>query len=360
MKNVLSAIKGEGYKVLFSGEAYGEMDKLLDSKSYSSIFILVDSNTKQQCLPSFLDYFSRLKASPVLVISAGEENKLLETCKEVWEQLSYLGADRKSLLINVGGGVVSDLGGFVAATFKRGIDFVNVPTTLLSMVDASVGGKTGVDLGGLKNQIGIITHPQLVIIDARFLDTLPENEYKSGYAEMLKHGIIQDKDYFEELSQFEIIRFNDIKKYIHHSVEIKNKVVNQDPYESNLRKILNFGHTLGHAIETYFLTQPEKNTLLHGEAIAIGMITESYLGTKLCGLNIDRAKQIKKVFLSIFSKVSFTQDDLKAIMALLKYDKKNTHGKVNFVLLYEIGKPAINIEVPSDLLKEAFHFYQED
>ena len=360
MKDVLSAIIGEGYKVSFSDVAYGELHKLLDRESYSSIFILVDSNTKQHCLPLFLDYFSRLKACPVLVICAGEENKHLETCQEVWERLSQLGADRKSLLINVGGGVVTDLGGFVAAAFKRGIDFVNVPTTLLSMVDASVGGKTGVDLGGLKNQIGIIKHPQLVIIDTHYLNTLPENEYKSGYAEMLKHGIIQDKDYFEELSQFKSLNNSNIENYIHHSVEIKNTVVTQDLYESNFRKILNFGHTLGHAIETHFLTQPEKNTLLHGEAIAIGMITESYLATKLCGLNVDAAEQIKKVFLSIFSKVSFTKDDLEAIFALLKYDKKNSHGKVNFVLLHEIGKPAIDIDISSNLLADAFHFYQRD
>ncbi|OUW73451.1 MAG: 3-dehydroquinate synthase [Pelagibacteraceae bacterium TMED216] len=360
MKKTLSAIVGEGYKVLFSNEAHIELDKLLNRESYSSIFILVDSNTKQHCLHLFLNYFSRLKACPVLVIPAGEENKDLETCQELWEQLSQLGADRKSLLINVGGGVVTDLGGFVAAAFKRGIDFINVPTTLLSMVDASVGGKTGVDMGGLKNQIGIIKHPKLVIIDTFYLETLPENEYKSGYAEMLKHGIIQDKDYFEELSQFKSLKDSDLENYIHYSVEIKNNVVSQDLYESNFRKILNFGHTLGHAIETYFLTQPEKKTLLHGEAIAIGMITESYLGAKLCRLNIDTAKKIKKVFLNIFSKVFFTESDIEAILLLLKYDKKNSHRKVKFVLLHEIGEPAIDKEIHSDLLVEAFHFYQKD
>lgn len=360
MKYALSAIKGGGYNVLFSNEAYIELDKLIESESYSKIFILVDSNTKQHCLPLFLDYFSKLNACPVLVIRAGEENKHLETCQKVWEQLSQLGADRKSLLINLGGGVVSDLGGFIAGAFKRGIDFVNVPTTLLSMVDASVGGKTGVNLGALKNQIGIITHPQLVIIDVIYLDTLPENEYKSGYAEMLKHGIIKDKDYFEELSHFKSLKNNDIENYIHHSVEIKNKVVSQDPYESNLRKILNFGHTLGHAIETHFLNQPEKKTLLHGEAIAIGMITESYLATKLCGLNVNAAEQIKKVFLNIFSKVSFSQNDLNAIIALLKYDKKNSHGKVKFVLIQKIGKPTIDVEIPSNLIIDAFNYYEKD
>ncbi len=271
-----------------------------------------------------------------------------------------MGADRKSLLINLGGGVVTDLGGFVAAAFKRGIDFVNIPTTLLSMVDASVGGKTGVDLGGLKNQIGIIIHPRMVIIDSQYLKTLPENEYKSGYAEMLKHGIIRDKDYFERLSQYKSPENIDLEDYIHHSVSIKNTVVSEDLYESNLRKILNFGHTLGHAIETYCLNNPKKTTLLHGEAIAIGMITEAYLATQICRLDLTVAEEIKKVFLGIFSKTSFTTEDIAAITDLLRYDKKNSHGIVKFVLLHALGQPAIDIEVPYEKLSEAFNFYQID
>jgi 3-dehydroquinate synthase len=360
MKKAITAISGEGYKVLFSDEAYVALRSLLETEGYSSIFILVDNNTVALCLPLFIKHFSVLKDVDVLKINAGEENKHLETCQEVWQQLSDLGADRKSLLINLGGGVVTDLGGFVAAAFKRGIDFVNVPTTLLSMVDASVGGKTGVDLGGLKNQIGIITHPRMVIIDPQYLKTLPENEYKSGYAEMLKHGIIRDKDYFEQLSQYKSLENSDIEDYIHHSVSIKNTVVSEDLYESNLRKILNFGHTLGHAIETHCLNNPKKSTLLHGEAIAIGMITEAYLATQLCRLDLTVAEEIKKVFLGIFSKSSFTKDDLAAIIDLLRYDKKNSHGKVKFVLLHALGQPAIDIEVPSEKLSDAFDFYQRD
>ena len=210
MKNALTAISGDGYEVLFSDEAYAALRSLLKTEDYSSIFILVDNHTQEYCLPRFLENFSELKDIDVLQIKAGEKNKHLETCQGIWQQLSDWGADRKSLLINLGGGVVTDLGGFVAAAFKRGIDFVNVPTTLLSMVDASVGGKTGVDLGGLKNQIGIITHPKMVIIDTQYLNTLPENEYKSGYAEMLKHGIIRDKQYFQELSQYKSLKNNPI------------------------------------------------------------------------------------------------------------------------------------------------------
>lgn len=360
MKKALSAISGQGYKVLFSDEAYSALGLLLKTENYSSIFILVDKHTEIHCLPVFLKYLSELKDADVLTIKAGEENKHLETCQEVWQELSDLGADRKSLLINLGGGVVTDLGGFVAAAFKRGIDFVNVPTTLLSMVDASVGGKTGVDLGGLKNQIGIITHPRMVIIDPQYLKTLPENEYKSGYAEMLKHGIIRDKEYFEQLSQYKSLENSDIEDYIHHSVSIKNTVVSEDLYESNLRKILNFGHTLGHAIETHCLNNPKKTTLLHGEAIAIGMITEAYLATQLCRLDLTVAEEIKKVFLGIFSKSSFTKDDLAAIKDLLRYDKKNSHGKVKFALLEAIGNPKWDIEVPNALLKDAFNYYLKD
>ena len=360
MNKAIAPINGEGYQVLFSKKAYKKLRLLIKSESYSSIFILVDTHTKAFCLSIFLDQFSDLSDAEILEIVAGEENKTLKTCQELWYKLSDLGADRKSLLINLGGGVVTDLGGFVAAAFKRGIDFVNIPTTLLSMVDASVGGKTGVDLGGLKNQIGIITHPQMVIIDSQYLNTLPENEYKSGYAEMLKHGIIRDNAYFEQLSEYKPLNTANIDDYIHHSVSIKNTIVSEDLYESNLRKILNCGHTLGHAIETHCLNNEKITSLLHGEAIAIGMITEAYLATKLCGLDMKVAEQIKKVFLKIFPKVSLTKNDWAVVMKLLKYDKKNSHGKVKFVLLYALGKPAIDIEVSSENLLDAFDFYQSN
>tara|TARA_B100001175_G_scaffold314010_1_gene322577 strand:+ start:380 stop:1462 length:1083 start_codon:yes stop_codon:yes gene_type:complete len=360
MKKTVSAIRGKGFKVLFSNEAYVALNSFLETEGYSSIFILVDNYTKEYCLNLFLKHFSKLNNASIIKMNAGEENKNLKTCHWVWQQLSDLGADRKSLLINLGGGVVTDLGGFVAATFKRGIDFINVPTTLLSMVDASVGGKTGVDFRGLKNQIGIITHPKMVIIDSQYLKTLPEKEYKSGYAEMLKHGIIRDKEYFKKLSKYKLLKDEKIEDYIHHSVSIKNIVVNEDLYESNIRKILNFGHTLGHAIETHCLNNRKIRSLPHGEAIAIGMIIESYLASQVCGLDLKVAEEIKSVFLEIFPKVSFSNDNLAAIIGLLKYDKKNSHGKIKFVLLYALGQPAIDIEVPTKNLLEGFDFYKRD
>ncbi|MDB4609383.1 3-dehydroquinate synthase [Flavobacteriaceae bacterium] len=295
----------------------------------------------------------------IISIEAGEENKHIETCLGVWEALSELGADRKSLLINLGGGVVTDLGGFVASTFKRGIDFINIPTTLLSMVDASVGGKTGVDLGVLKNQVGVIINPKMVLVDQHYLKTLPAEEYRSGYAEMLKHGLIEDEAYWKTLSNFKNISTEEIASFIHHSVNIKNNVVLEDPYEHGLRKILNFGHTLGHAIESYCLTNENKKTLLHGEAIAIGMILEAFLAKELTQLSSEECDEIKTVFNSIYPAVKFSPKEINEIIELLQYDKKNSHGKIKFVLLESIGKAIIDIEVSNELLLSSFEYYSK-
>lgn len=355
----MKSITAKGYKVEFTEKQYIILNEFLDSRQYSSVFVLADTNTEEHCLPIFLSNLSTESSLEIISIEAGEENKNIETCSGVWNALAELGADRKSILINLGGGVVTDLGGFVASTFKRGIDFINIPTTLLSMVDASVGGKTGVDLGALKNQVGVIVNPKMVLVDPQYLDTLPSEEYRSGYAEMLKHGLIQDHAYWNHLKDFKKISSEDIKKLIHHSVGIKNKVVLEDPYEHGLRKILNFGHTLGHAIESYCLTKEDKTTLLHGEAIAIGMILEAYLSTKLAGLGQDESDEIKTVFNSIYPKIDFTENEIKTILSLLQYDKKNSHGKVKFVLLEAIGKPVTDLEVPVDLFQASFDYYKQ-
>jgi 3-dehydroquinate synthase len=293
----------------------------------------------------------------IIEIEEGEINKNIATCTQVWEVLSELDADRKSAMINLGGGVVTDLGGFVASCFKRGIDFINVPTTLLSMVDASVGGKTGVDLGPLKNQVGVINQPQMVVVDTDFLDTLDQRQLNSGNAEMLKHGLITDAAYWETLKG--LTGFDNLDEYILRSVAIKNEVVQQDPTEQHLRKILNFGHTLGHAVESYFLESKEHELLLHGEAIAVGMILEGYLSHKLTGLSKNDLEDIKATFLGRYKKVDFEKKDIDTILTLLKFDKKNSHGNVNFVLLKKIGEPAIDIKVSPELLEEAFAYYAE-
>lgn len=353
----MQSIHTASYQIHFNSQAYEALRKHLSDTSYSKVFLLVDENTRMHCLPLFLEAMQGTEVAAVLEITSGEVNKNIQTCVTLWQALSDHDADRKSLLINLGGGVLTDLGGFVASTFKRGIAFINVPTTLLSMVDASIGGKTGVDLGALKNQVGVINQPAMVLIITGFLDTLEQRQLNSGFAEMLKHGLIRSRPYWDTLKELDFL--GGIAPHILESVSIKNEVVLKDPRENHLRKILNFGHTLGHAIESYFLESSRHETLLHGEAIAIGMILEAYLSHKCCGLPIENVDQIKAVFLKWFPAQPFTSDDIGNILELLKYDKKNTHGRVNFALLSDIGEPAIDITVPSELFSEAFAYYTE-
>lgn len=351
------SIKTESYSVHFNSTAYIELNVYLQNHHFSMIFIIVDSNTNNHCLPQFMAHLETEVSIEIIEIEPGEQNKTIETCTGVWNALSELGADRKSLIINLGGGVVTDLGGFVACTFKRGINYINVPTSLLAMVDASVGGKTGVDLGSLKNQIGVINSGDMVLIDTSFLDTLPQNHLKSGLAEMLKHGLIKSRAYWNQLIDLSKFTIEDLDELIYDSVVIKKDIVTKDPFEINERKHLNFGHTLGHAIESYFLSTDYKAELLHGEAIAIGMILECYISTKLLGFPKDDCALVKKVMLNFFEKVDINASDYDAIIDLLKYDKKNEHGNVNFVLLEEIGKPQVDCLVDNQLIVEAFEYY---
>ena len=343
--------------IIFGSKGFTSLIKQLKEDQYSSIFILTDTNTNANCLDRFLKK-TNLNNYKVLTINAGEENKNLITCENLWNELSDLGADRNSLLINLGGGVVTDLGGFVACTFKRGIDFYNIPTTLLSMVDASVGGKTGIDLGPLKNQIGIVQEPKFILIDSKWLETLPQDEIRSGFAEMLKHGLIYEPKYWKELKFIKSTSEESLIPYIKPSIQIKSNVVSEDPKEKGLRKILNFGHTLGHAIESHFLTHTTKNKLLHGEAIAIGMVLEAYLSTQLVGLTHEEAKDIKDTFARFYPHVDFTSEEINGILELLRHDKKNKAGRINFVLLKSIGSPVIDIQVPQELFLKAFEFYK--
>ncbi|WP_248722976.1 3-dehydroquinate synthase [Seonamhaeicola sp. ML3] len=349
-----------GYKdcmIHFNEDCYIAINEHLKKRNFSKIFILVDENTHKHCLPSFLANLQANTAIEIIEIESGEINKTIDTCVGVWNTLSELDADRKSLMINIGGGVITDLGGFVACTFKRGIAYVNVPTTLLSMVDASVGGKTGVDLGHLKNQIGVISDPDLVLIDPTFLSTLPSNQMRSGLAEMLKHGLISDKNYWNKFLDLSALNLSDLDGLIHQSVIIKKNVVEVDPFEDGLRKTLNFGHTLGHAIESYFLSNSKKNTLLHGEAIVIGMILACYISTELLGFSRETTDDIKSLFISHYGKVSIEKEEYDPIIDLLKYDKKNNHGNINFVLLESIGRCKIDCLVDNELIIEAFEYY---
>lgn len=355
----MKSIQSVNNIIVFRQEVYSQLNTYIKDTQPSKLFLLVDEHTQANCASFFLQQLETDITIEIIEIEAGEEHKTIETCNGVWQTLSELDADRKSLLLNLGGGIVTDLGGFVASTFKRGIAYINIPTTLLAMVDASVGGKTGVDLGNLKNQIGVISNAEMVLIDVAYLATLPQNQMKSGLAEMLKHGLIQDQAYWKKMSDLSQLSLADLEQLIYESVIIKNNVVTEDLNEDGIRKTLNFGHTLGHAIESYFLTNTEKKTLLHGEAIAIGMILAAYISNRITNLSHEEVTEIKTILLQTFEKVSFTEKDIEQIIELLKYDKKNSHGNINFVLLEKIGQCKIDCTVPNDVIYQAFAYYAE-
>lgn len=352
--NLTSAQNGQ---ILFGTTSYEVLSEFLKNEKYSQIFILTDSNTMEYCIPVLLPNLDIDIPFEIIEIEAGEEYKTIETCFGVWQTLAELGADRKSLLLTLGGGVVTDLGGFVASTFKRGIDCINVPTTLLSMVDASVGGKTGVDLGILKNEVGTFAVPKIVLIDRRYLETLPNDEMLSGLAEMLKHGLIADDHYWRRLSDLRQLTTDDLQDLIFKSVQIKNTIILQDPKEQNERKKLNFGHTLGHAIESLFLQMEDKTTLKHGYAVAAGMVLEAYISYKKQLISKEYYQEIQSVINGLYEKVDFTQDDILDIIKLLKHDKKNRDGKVMFTLLKSRGDSVYDQEVPTNFVFEAFEDY---
>tara|TARA_B100001057_G_scaffold77353_1_gene72228 strand:- start:1129 stop:2169 length:1041 start_codon:yes stop_codon:yes gene_type:complete len=345
-------ISTKTYNIRFKDDGYYSLENLVSDKSYSKLFVIVDENSKKHCLSKLNNKVS-LKLKTV-EIKSGEINKNINTCFEVWNLLTKLEADRRSLIINLGGGVITDMGGFIASTFKRGIDFVNIPTTLLSMVDASVGSKTGINFNLIKNQIGLFSDPKLVIIDADFLITLPKREIASGYAEIYKHSIISNEN-FEELTKNENLIYSD--DLIKNSIKLKNEVVKKDKHENNIRKSLNFGHTIGHAIESVFLAK--KNKLLHGEAIAIGMICESFISSKTSSFEIKKSDEIKKHLKNIFQEISFSQDDIKNILNLIKFDKKNELNKPKFALISQIGKVKLDVEIDDSLIIESLKYYSQ-
>jgi 3-dehydroquinate synthase len=356
----MKSIFSDTYTVHFNDDCYTQLNAYLKAHRFSKIFIIVDTHTHDFCLSKFMSNLETEVPIEIIEIEAGEQHKTIDTCVGVWNALSELEADRKSLLINLGGGVVTDLGGFVACTFKRGIKYINVPTSLLAMVDASVGGKTGVDLGSLKNQIGIINSGEMVLVDTSFLESLPQSHLISGMAEMLKHGLIYDRNYWNKVSKLSEQNQEGLNQLIYESVLIKHDIVEQDPFEGGIRKHLNFGHTLGHAIESYFLSHPDKHDLLHGEAIAIGMIMESYISTELLGFPKADLEQVTKVINTIYKPVTINSEDYNPIIELMKYDKKNEHGNINFVLLESIGKPKRDCLVDNALIEKAFAFYKDE
>ena len=354
----MQSISALNHSIIINENCYPYLNEILRHTVFSKVFILVDENTSQFCLPNFLPNLATEIEIEIIEIEAGENLKTIETCVQLWQSLLDLGGDRKSLVINLGGGVITDIGGFVACTFKRGIEFINIPTTLLAMVDAAIGGKNGVDLGSLKNQIGIIREPKSVLIDTSFLETLPTEEMRSGLAEMLKHGLISDKEYWNKFKNLSSLKTEDLNELIHQSIAIKNKIVTEDLSENGIRKALNFGHTLGHAIESYCLENQEKKNLLHGHAVAIGMILESYISKEKGLLSNEEYHEIKYIISEYFETIEFNEDDIQNIIKLLIFDKKNEFGKVQFVLLKSIGSVQLNETCDNELIINAFHDYQ--
>lgn len=338
--------------IIFTAEAKQALSRVLTQLSFSKLAVLTDENTQSLCLPIVS---SILPEDTIFIrVRSGEVQKNLETCTEIWSQMTDAALDRKALMLNLGGGVITDMGGFCASLYKRGIRFLNMPTTLLSQVDASVGGKLGVDFNGLKNHLGVFNEPETVIIAPEFLKTLPLAELRSGYAEILKHGLIRDKSYFNKLKSTNW-ESQDWENLIIHSVGIKKAVVEADPKEAGLRKILNFGHTIGHAFESYFLDT--KNHLLHGEAIALGMICEGFLSFEKIGFSFEELNQLTKTMIQIYGKVEFSVNELNPILDLCLQDKKNEGSSLLFSLLNSIGDCAYNIPVNRDEIKEAIIYY---
>ncbi|MFD2864193.1 3-dehydroquinate synthase [Mucilaginibacter antarcticus] len=350
---IMDTIESNNYHIYFE-DSLTALRTFVANGNYSRFFVLTDENTAQYCLPLLREKLGDPENFDLIEIPAGEESKDIDFCIGVWKMLIDFGADRQSLLINLGGGVISDLGGFAASTFKRGIDFVHVPTTLLSQVDASVGGKTGIDIDSIKNIIGTFTQPKAVFIEQQFLKTLPARQILSGNAEMLKHGLICDEEYWNLLKTSDLE--NPTAALVYKSVQIKNKIVLEDPHEKNIRKALNFGHTIGHAVETWSLIN-DKDSLSHGEAIAIGMICEAYLAHKKTGLSAAELEEITRTLTNLYPRYELKMEHSATLLEYMLKDKKNQNGKINCTLLSTIGQFNIDNVCTNDELLEGLNYY---
>lgn len=340
---------------IYFEKGFQELNQFIENQTDRKFFFLVDENTHEYCLPLLLSELIEIQDIEIIEIPVGEDAKSIEVTTHVWDTLSELGADRHSIIINCGGGVVTDFGGFVASTFKRGIKFINVPTSLLAMVDASVGGKTGINLNHLKNQIGTFAQPEMVLISPEFLETLPQKEMLSGFAEMLKHGLIRDKDLWHRLIKLDILDAHHFSEFIKPCIFIKKDVVTQDPKEKGLRKILNAGHTLGHALETWCLENQQQIT--HGEAVALGLILESYISWQKNNLPQEDFDEIFEGIQKFYPKVNLPNSE--QILPYLRHDKKNEQGKIGFVLLNEMGHCSPEMQqVTTNEISEAFLYYK--
>ena len=348
----------EPQKVILSENLRQSLTEAIGEVRHDRLFVLCDETTREACLPVVAD-FECMQGAQLITIPAGDTNKGLESVSHVWAELQRMGATRHSLMVNLGGGMVTDLGGFAASTFKRGISFINIPTTLLAMVDASVGGKTGVNFGGLKNEIGVFNNANSVILDTVFLKTLDEENILSGYAEMLKHGLISDEKMLGELLTFDIEKpdLDQLKLMLAESVAVKQRIVTEDPTEQGLRKALNLGHTAGHAFESLAL---ERKPVLHGYAVAWGLVVELYLCCAKTGFPTDKMRQAVSFIHEHYGKMTITCDDYPRLLELMHHDKKNVGSAINFTLLGDIGDIRINQTATEDEIKQALDFFREN
>lgn len=335
---------------------FSQLNIFLQKNNYTKLFILVDENTHEYCLPLLLGNLETDLPFEILEIEAGEEMKNIQTANQLWEILTEMKADRKSLMINLGGGVITDLGGFVASTFKRGIEFINIPTSLLAMCDASIGGKTGIDLMHYKNMVGTFSFPKEIFIFNQFLKTLSFKELRSGFAEMLKHGLVADNKHWEDLISLSELDANLVSQYIQTSMKIKQNIVDIDFKEQNIRKTLNFGHTIGHAIESLFLEKGKP--ILHGEAVACGMICETQIAYLENILTENDKNSIIKNIRRFYPTLNIDIFNNTEILNLLLNDKKNDHDKINFSLITSIGSCCFDYQPSEKNILESLEYYK--
>lgn len=344
-------------KILYTRDFAKELRSIVAYYPKGKVFLATEETVDKLWVTKSQTLLDELEIKKV-VIPAGEQNKKIESVSKIWEFLSQNGGDRKSLLINIGGGMLTDLAGFAATTFKRGFDFLNIPTTLLSQVDASVGGKTGINFNGLKNEVGTFKEPVAVIINTDFLKSIDCENFISGFAEMIKHGLIYSPEHLEELKtvDFDNIDYDELQEFIQHSVNVKEYFVSNDLTEQNIRKALNFGHTVGHAFESFAMKQ--QRPILHGYAVAYGMIVELYLSAKMCKFPQSDLKKNTDWLQSIYGKFEVSENDFDMLYQLMTHDKKNDSGRINFTLLPKIGKIEINQHCHKELIFEALNYYK--
>ena len=388
-------------QIIISNDIEHDLATAVAESEHDRVFVLTDDTTHECCLPKVAALLAQYDAMPI-TIAHGDQHKTLSALGDVWTALQQGGATRHSLLINLGGGMITDLGGFAAATFKRGINFINIPTTLLAMVDAAVGGKTGINFGGLKNEIGAFADARFVIINTCFLDTLDAENLCSGYAEMLKHALISDERMWAEHVNFDLSQpdLAELQRMVAESIAVKERIVTEDPHEHGIRKALNFGHTIGHALEEFALQQatpsggtaisnapkneltpggavvstaptnqttgstvvstaPKNRPLLHGYAVAFGLIGELYMSARKAGFPTERLHQTARFIRENYAQTEFTCNDYPTLLNLMRHDKKNTSGVINFTLLHNIGDIRINQTATDEEIREALDFIRE-